>query len=263
MHAHIIIWIIPFTLLGGILSALVASILLLFSEQARTALLPRLVSFSIGALLGAAFLDLLPEAMHAAGPERVQGIGLALALGVLGFFLLEKLAFWHHGHGSDELDTEAHPDRLRQKAVGTLIVIGTGLHNFLDGILLGASFLTDIRLGVVLAIAVIAHQIPQQVGDISVLLVAGVSRGRALLLSALSGGTMVLGGIVSWAFLAHAQAYIPYVLAITAASLIYIAVADLIPGLHRHEGARLSLLTVILIATGIGLIYVIKAAIGG
>ncbi|OYV51277.1 MAG: hypothetical protein B7X10_00840, partial [Burkholderiales bacterium 21-58-4] len=189
MHAHIIIWIIPFTLLGGILSALVASILLLFSEQVRTALLPRLVSFSIGALLGAAFLDLLPEAMHAAGPERVQGIGLALALGVLGFFLLEKLAFWHHGHGSDELDTEAHPDRLRQKAVGTLIVIGTGLHNFLDGILLGASFLTDIRLGVVLAIAVIAHQIPQQVGDISVLLVAGVSRGRALLLSALSGGT--------------------------------------------------------------------------
>ncbi|HVC37147.1 MAG TPA: ZIP family metal transporter, partial [Gammaproteobacteria bacterium] len=243
------------------LSALVASILLLFSEQVRTALLPRLVSFAVGALLGAAFLDLLPEAIHAAGPERVQGIGLALALGVLGFFLLEKLAFWHHGHSTGE--GELHPDRLRQKAVGTLIVIGTGLHNFLDGILLGASFLTDIRLGLVLAIAVIAHQIPQQVGDISVLLFAGVRRGRALLLSALSGATMVLGGIVAWAFLAHAQALIPFVLAITAASLIYIAVADLIPGLHRHEGARLSAITVLLIAAGIGLIYLVQGVIGG
>jgi len=262
MHAHILIWIIPFTLIGGILSALVASIMLLFPEKVRTALLPRLVSFSIGALLGAAFLDLLPEAMHAAGPERVQGIGLALALGVLGFFLLEKLAFWHHGHSTGEVKAEMHPEHLRQKAAGTLIVIGTGLHNFLDGVLLGASFLTDIHLGVVLAIAVIAHQIPQQVGDISVLLVAGVRRGRALLLSALSGATMVLGGIVSWAFLAHAEALIPYVLAITAASLIYIAVADLIPGLHRHEGARLSVVTVLLIASGIALIYVVQKVIG-
>jgi zinc and cadmium transporter len=101
------------------------------------------------------------------------------------------------------------------------------------------------------------------VGDISVLLVAGVRRGRALLLSALSGGTMVLGGIVSWAFLVHAEALIPYVLAITAASLIYIAVADLIPGLHRHEGARLSVVTVLLIAAGIGLIYVTQMVLSG
>lgn len=261
MHPQILLWIIPATLLGGVLSALVASVLLLFSERARTALLPRLVSFAIGALLGAAFLDLLPEAIHAAGPQRVQGIGLALALGVLGFFLLEKLAFWHHGHEAH--DDELHPERLRQKAAGTLIVIGTGLHNFLDGILLGATFLTDVRLGVVLAIAVIAHQIPQQVGDISVLLFAGVRRGRALLLSALSGATMVLGGIVAWGFLAHAQELIPYVLAITAASLIYIAVADLIPGLHRHEGTRLSAVTVVLIGAGIALIYVVQTLIGG
>lgn len=258
MHVNPLFWIIPATLTGAALSALAASLLLLFPERTRTVLLPRLVSFAIGALLGAAFLDLLPEAIRAAGPERVQGVGLAIALGVLGFFLLEKLAFWHHGH-------EGHVphEHLREQAAGTLIVIGTGLHNFLDGILLGATFLTSLHLGIVLAIAVIAHQIPQQVGDISVLLHGGVARGKALLLSALSGATMVLGGLAAWAVLGAGEGYMAYVLAITAASLIYVAVADLIPGLHRHEGARLSFLTVALIAAGIGLIYVTQILIGG
>jgi zinc and cadmium transporter len=144
-----------------------------------------------------------------------------------------------------------------------MILVGTGLHNFLDGILLGATFLTSLHLGIVLTIAVIAHQIPQQVGDISVLLQAGKSRRRALSLSALSAMTMVVGGLVAWAVLGQALAYMPYVLAIAAASLIYVAVADLIPGLHRHEGAQLSFFTVILIAAGIGLIYVIQSVIGG
>ena len=262
MHLHILFWIIPCTLLGGVLSALTAALLLLFPERMRAALLPGLVSFAVGALLGAAFLDLLPEAIHDAGPEQVRGLGLALALGVLGFFLLEKFAFWHHSHGG-EVDAHAHPDRLRDRAAATLILIGTGLHNFLDGVLLGASFLTDIHLGIVLTIAVIAHQVPQQVGDISVLMMAGVRRRRALLLSALSGATMGLGGILSWAFLAHTRQLIPYVLAVAAASLIYIAVADLIPSLHRHERARFSALPVIVIAAGIALIYMVELFISG
>ncbi|MGB9430279.1 MAG: ZIP family metal transporter [Gammaproteobacteria bacterium] len=261
MHPHILIWIIPCTLLGGVLSALTASLLLLFPERTRNALLPGLVSFAVGALLGAAFLDLLPEAVGSAGPERMRGLGLALAIGVLGFFLLEKFIFWHHSH-SGQVDAHAH-DRLRQRAAATLILIGTGLHNFLDGVLLGASFLTDVHLGIVLTIAVIAHQVPQQVGDISVLMMAGYRRRRALLLSALSGATMGLGGIVSWAFLSHAQRFIPYVLAVAAASLIYIAVADLIPSLHRHERARFSALPVIVIAAGIALIYVVEILISG
>ena len=258
MAAHPLLWIVPATLTGSLLSALLASVLLLFPTRLRTLLLPRLVSFAVGALLGAAFLDLLPEALHNAGTGQVQGVGLAIALGVLGFFLLEKLAFWHHGH-----EGHVDHDELRQHAAGTMILMGTGLHNLMDGVLLGATFLTNTRLGIVLAIAIIAHQIPQQVGDISVLLSAGAPRGRALLLSALSGATMVVGGLAAYFVLGAAQAYIPYVLAIAAASLIYVAVADLIPGLHRHEGARLSVLTVVLIAAGIGLIYVIQAALGG
>jgi len=258
MALNPLLWIIPATLAGAVLSALLASVLLLFPERNRMRLLPGLVSFAVGALLGAAFLDLLPEAIRSAGPERVQGVGLAIALGVLGFFLLEKLAFWHHGH-------EGHMDHdeLRRHAAGTMILVGTGLHNLMDGVLLGATFLTSIHLGIVLAIAVIAHQIPQQVGDISVLLSAGKARGQALLLSALSGATMVVGGLAAYLVLGTAQGYIPYVLAIAAASLIYVAVADLIPGLHRHEGARLSALTVALIAAGIGLIWVIETALGG
>ena len=258
MAANPLFWIIPATLLGAVLSALLASVLLLFPQRTRTLLLPRLVSFAVGALLGAAFLDLLPEALHNAGPSQVQGVGLAIALGVLGFFLLEKLAFWHHGH-------EGHMDHdeLRRHAAGTMILVGTGLHNLLDGVLLGATFLTSVHLGIVLAIAVIAHQIPQQVGDISVLLSGGVQRGRALLLSALSGATMVVGGVAAYFLLGAVQGYIPYVLAIAAASLIYVAVADLIPGLHRHEGARLSFLTVVLIGAGIGLIWIIQSLIGG
>jgi zinc and cadmium transporter len=258
MNSNPLFWIIPATLLGAVLSALLASVLLLFPEKSRTRLLPGLVSFAVGALLGAAFLDLLPEAIRSAGPAQVQGVGLAVALGVLGFFLLEKLAFWHHGH-------EGHlsHDELRKHAAGTMILLGTGLHNLMDGVLLGATFLTSIHLGIVLAIAIIAHQIPQQVGDISVLLSAGVARGRALLLSALSGATMVVGGLAAYFILGTAQVFIPYVLAIAAASLIYVAVADLIPGLHRHEGARLSALTVVLIAAGIGLVYVIQTALGG
>jgi zinc and cadmium transporter len=255
---QLLLWIIPATLAGAVLSALLASVLLLFPAQTRTRLLPSLVSFAIGALLGAAFLDLLPEAVKSAAPDQVQGVGLAIALGVLGFFLLEKLAFWHHGH-------EGHVghEELRKHAAGTMILVGTGLHNLLDGVLLGATFLTSVHMGVVLAIAIIAHQIPQQVGDISVLLSAGVARGRALLLSALSGATMVIGGIAAFFLLSSLQHYIPYVLAVAAASLIYVAVADLIPGLHRHEGARLSVLTVTLIAAGIGLIYVMQTVLGG
>ena len=258
MNANPVFWIVPCTLIGAVLSAATASVLLLFPERIRMSLLPRLVSFAVGVLLGAAFLDLLPEAIRSASALRVQGVGLAIALGVLGFFLLEKLAFWHHGH-------EGHlsHEQLRQQAAGTLILVGTGLHNFMDGILLGATFLTSIHLGIVLAIAVVAHQVPQQVGDISVLLAGGMRRGQALLLSALSGATMVVGGLATWAVLGAAQTYIPYVLAIAAASLIYVAVADLIPGLHRHEGARLSFLTVLLIGAGIGLIYVIQTLIGG
>ena len=130
MTSNPLFWIIPATLLGAVLSALLASVLLLFPERSRSVLLPRLVSFAVGALLGAAFLDLLPEAIHSAGPGQVQGVGLAIALGVLGFFLLEKLAFWHHGHEGHL----SHED-LRKHAAGTMILLGTGLHNLMDGVL--------------------------------------------------------------------------------------------------------------------------------
>lgn len=259
-HSTLLVWIIPSTLAGGILSALTASVLMLLPERVRDAVLAHLVSFAIGAMLGAAFLDLLPEAFGSGGPGRSTPIGLISALGILGFFMLEKVVFWHHAHETHE--EAIHPDQLRRRSAGTLIVIGTGLHNFLDGVLLGTAFLSSIHFGVVLMVAVIAHQIPQQVGDISVLLFAGVRRRRALLLSALSGATMTCGGILAWLLLGRAAALMPYMLAVAATSLIYIAAADLLPTLRQQDQTRLPVLSMAFIISGIGLIYWIQRLLG-
>lgn len=260
-HSTLLVWIIPSTLAGGILSALSASLLMLFPQRFRDALLARLVSFAIGAMLGAAFLDLLPEAFRSEGAGNTTLVGLISALGILGFFMLEKVVFWHHAHEAQE--EVVHYDQLRRRSAGTLIVIGTSLHNFLDGILLGTAFLSSVHFGVVLMVAVIAHQIPQQVGDISVLLFAGVRRRRALLLSALSGAAMTCGGILAWLLLSRAGALMPYLLAVAATSLIYIAAADLIPTLRQHEKSRVPVLSIALVISGIGLIYWIQSLLGG
>lgn len=246
----VLAWIVFFTFLGGVLSALAASVLLLFSNKRRVGLLPHLVSFATGALLGAAFLGLLPHALDSAGVDSYHRIGATVLSGILVFFLLEKLVLWRHCH-HDDCEAHGPSDQHRASASGVMILIGDGIHNFLDGLLIAAAFLTDIHLGVVTAIAVIAHEIPQEVGDLAVLLNAGLKRGKAFTLNLLASLTSVLGGIAGWALLDQATELLPYVLAIAASSFLYIAVADLIPGLHRNVEARASLLQVMLIAAGV------------
>ena len=246
----VLAWIVFFTFLGGVLSALAASVLLLFSKKRRVGLLPHLVSFATGALLGAAFLGLLPHALDGAGVDSYHRIGATVLSGILVFFLLEKLVLWRHCH-HDDCEAHGPSDQHRASASGVMILVGDGVHNFLDGLLIAAAFLTDIHLGVVTAIAVIAHEIPQEVGDLAVLLNAGLKRGKAFTLNLLVSLTSVLGGIAGWAWLDQATELLPYVLAIAASSFLYIAVADLIPGLHRNVEARASLLQVLLIAAGV------------
>lgn len=246
----VLAWIVFFTFLGGVLSALAASVLLLFSKKRRVGLLPHLVSFATGALLGAAFLGLLPHALDGAGVDSYHRIGATVLSGILVFFLLEKLVLWRHCH-HDDCEAHGPSDQHRASASGVMILVGDGIHNFLDGLLIAAAFLTDIHLGVVTAIAVIAHEIPQEVGDLAVLLNAGLKRGKAFTLNLLVSLTSVLGGIAGWAWLDQATELLPYVLAIAASSFLYIAVADLIPGLHRNVEARASLLQVLLIAAGV------------
>src|SRR3990167_7847590 len=152
----LILWIVAFSALGGVLSVLAACAFLLLPERWRTRLLPSMVSFAIGALLGAAFLWLLPEALEAPGIASAHAVALTVLLGLLGFFLLEKMVLWRHCHTDD---CEAHvPDleQARKMSAGTLILIGDGVHNMVDGVLIAAAFVTDIQLGVVTSVAVIA-----------------------------------------------------------------------------------------------------------
>ncbi len=247
--------IILFTALGGVLGVLAASVLLLLSDHWHRRLLPYLISFAVGALLGAAFLALLPHAIEAAGMESLHEIGLTFVIGILLFFLLEKLVIWRHCHVHDcEAHTPDHDHSRPERAAGVLVLIGDGLHNLIDGVLIAAAFLTDFHLGIVTALAVAAHEIPQEVGDVAVLLQSGMSRAKALLYNVAASLSAVIGGVIAYFSLEAAEGARPYVLAVAAGSFVYVAVADLIPGLHRRVDARSGVEQIVMIATGLGMI---------
>jgi zinc and cadmium transporter len=270
-----LLWIILATTVSGVLSVLAAGIFLALPARAREGALPHLVSFATGALLGAALLALIPHAVEGAGIARVHQVGIALIAGIALFFILEKFLLWRHchddhciehpvgdahGHGHEHYGfdhehghTHAH-EAARKKASGTLVLVGDALHNVLDGVLIAAAFLTDVHLGIVTALAIMAHEIPQEVGNFAVLLNSGVSRRRALVLNLLTSLTAVIGGLVGFFALEQSLAALPFALAVAAASLLYVAVADLIPGLHRRVDARSSVTQVVLIGLGILLI---------
>lgn len=247
------------TVLSGLVSVAFAGLVLWMPPAARLRVQPHLVSFATGALLGAALLGLLPHAIEGAGPEGAHDIGIALACGILVFFVLEKWVLWRHCHGPEECDTHtphAHgPNHeARDRAAAYLVLAGDGFHNLLDGVLIAAAFLTDVRLGVVTALAVAAHEIPQEVGDFAILLHAGFSRAKALTLNLLTSLTSVIGAVIAYFALREVQPYLPIALAIAAASFIYVAVADLIPTLHRKLDVRTSIAQVVLIVLGLGVI---------
>jgi zinc transporter ZupT len=372
-------WIILFTAVGGIASAAFAGLFLLLPEKTGLRMLPHFVSFATGALIGAALLGLLPEAMQSVGPGGAHGIGIALVVGLGVFFIIEKLVLWRHAHshehedptereveargvtdalarddsakergleergaveqGAEEHDAEEHDaighgaqtamakrpiviaqptqavafagnvggqpivrsdvrghgdepghgnergvaeergadpqhgreqrhrqqqhrhdhgdhghDHSRDGAAGVLVLIGDSIHNALDGILIAAAFLTNVPLGLVTTLAVAAHEIPHRVGDFALLLHAGMSRRRAMFLNMATGLASVLGGIVAYFGLNKAQGALPYALALAAAGFLYIAVAGLIPGLHRRADPRTSLAQVLLMGLGVAVI---------
>jgi zinc and cadmium transporter len=253
-----LIWIILSTLISGVLSVLAAGLFLALPNKRRETLIPHMVSFATGALLGAALLGLIPHAVIGAGSNRVHEVGIALIAGIGLFFVLEKFLLWRHCHDDhcDEHSVDDHHGHhhARQKASGALVLIGDALHNVLDGVLIAAAFLTDVHLGIVTAVAIMAHEIPQEVGNFAVLLHSGVSRGRALALNLLTSLTAVIGGVVGFFALGTALKALPFALAVAAASLLYVAVADLIPGLHRRVDPRSSVMQVLLIGAGIAII---------
>lgn len=246
-----LIWIIAFTLLGGLLSIAAASLLLLVPHHRHPEVVPHGVSFALGALLTVALLDLLPDAIEKVGPERVNGLFATVLAGLMGFFLLEKLLIWRHCHAGD---CHAHGRAEFHKPAGALIVLGDGIHNLVDGVLIGAAFLVDVPLGVVTSLAVAAHEIPQEVGDFAILLQSGYPPAKAFLFNALSSLGAVLGGVLAYVGLESMHDSLPYFLAVAASSFIYVAVADLIPSLHRKTRGTETVQQVAFIAAGVALI---------
>jgi zinc and cadmium transporter len=257
-------------------SALSLAIAAFVAFRVESRWVPTLVSYAVGALLGAVFLDILPHIFEASkNPGRAAAF---ILFGILGFFILEKLLLWrHHHHGEDECEHEAHghyhaPEHGHDHAPehghdhdsgrsGWMIVVGDSFHNFTDGVIIASAFIADMRLGVVTAIAIVAHEIPQEIGDFVVLLHSGFSRRKALAANALSGFAMVVGALIGYFALASVSHWIPEILAIAAASMLYVAVADLIPGLHKRTAIGESLAQVAFIALGIASIWAIHATL--
>ncbi len=243
-------WILAASVAGGTLSAGLAALALLL----RATWIPMLVSFAIGALLGAAFLEIIP---HAFEQGEAHKVAFSILGGIFGFFVLEKLLLYRHCHTEHCEVHDAH-DHGRS---GVLIVVGDSVHNFVDGVLIAAAFLQSTELGVVAAVAIIAHEIPQEVGDFLILLHSGYSRARALAMNLLSSAATVVGGVIGYFSLQLIEGLEPILLGVVASSMIYVAVADLIPGLHRRPELRDTAVQALLIALGIAAIAAVGAVV--
>lgn len=231
------------SLVGSVLSVLASGLFLVFPKKIRDDLVPCLVSYATGTLLGAAFLGLLPKALNM-GAAPVAVLGSALA-GIFAFLGLEKTLLWRHCHKEN---CEVH------SSAGTMIVIGDALHNFMDGVLIGSALLVSPGLALTSTLAVVAHEIPQETGDFAIMLAAGWSRKKALWANIASSLATLPGAFGAYYALAYFKPALPYVMAVSAASFIYIALADLIPAAHRHPGQSKPVLQFLLGLAGVGTI---------
>ncbi|MCL4528482.1 MAG: ZIP family metal transporter [Chloroflexi bacterium] len=238
-----LIWIISFSLLGSIGAILLAGSYLLFPEKIRQNLIPCLISYATGTLLGAAFLGLL---RHALDHSPAASVLSTVLIGILTFFLLEKIVIWRHCH---DMECEKHA------VAGPLLLIGDALHNLIDGIAIAAAFISSVPIGVTTSLAVFAHEFPQEVGDFAILLASGYSRRRALAYNILSSLSTLPGAILAYYFLMVVQTLTPNIMAFSAASFIYIAIADLIPNLHKQSNLIQSIRQFGFMLAGIGTIF--------
>ena len=237
-----LLWIISLVTLANIASLILASAWMFLAKKPKASLLQLLISYATGTLLGAALLGLLPHALNQA---PVLKITTAVLGGLLLFFILEKLILWHHCHRQEcEIHSQA----------GLLILVGDALHNFVDGAVIAAAFMTSPLLGISTALAVMAHEIPQEIGDFAILLASGYSRRKAFLYNLISGSTALVGALLVYAVGTKGLSFAPYIMAVSAASFIYIAIADLIPEMHKQRELKASFIQLALILSGVATI---------
>ncbi|MFT3837528.1 MAG: ZIP family metal transporter [Myxococcaceae bacterium] len=249
MNVSVLPWILGAAVLAGVGSAVLAGVVLMLPKERRAKALPWLVAFSAGALLGAAFGDLLPQALTGASAKAVS---LWVLGGMMAFMLLELLLAHRHGHG------HAHGhEHEEHSALGPLVLFGDALHNFVDGVAIAAAFSVSKEAGIGTAVAVLAHEVPQEVGNVALLLEAGYSPAKAFGFNVLSNSVAVVGALAAGLVLDKIQPVIPYVLAVACAGFIYVAAADLIPGI-REEAKGSRLLQAALLIAGAAAIVVLQ-----
>lgn len=242
------------TVLAGVISISAAAFL---SYSLLSKMVERMVSLSVGIMLSTSLLHALPEAFES--EANIHALFATLLAGLLGFFLLEKFAILRHSHHyeGDGHDHEHGHDAHEAGKSGWMILVGDGLHNFTDGILIAAAFLADPKLGVITALAIIAHEIPQEIGDFIVLLNAGISKVRAYVYNLICSLMAVVGGLVGYYMLGDGMHLIPYVLVLASSGFIYIAVSDLMPQMQRRATLRESIPQFVLIALGVGIVLLL------
>jgi zinc and cadmium transporter len=242
--------IVLFTVLGSLCSVGMAALVLLIKEKRRSFLTAGLIPYAIGTLLGAAFFGMIPHALLGMPAAAVLPTVL---FGMILFYVLEKFALWRHCH---EQPCEVHT------RAGAMILLGDSLHNFVDGVAIAAAFSGSVPLGIATSVAVIAHEVPQEIGDFAILLESGYSRSRALGFNALSSLAALPGAVLTFFLLPFIHPLVPYLLAVSAASFIYIALADLVPGRRASGGLRSLAWELPLMALGIGTIIVLRWSAG-
>jgi zinc and cadmium transporter len=250
-----ILWVILFSILGSIGSIILAFWFINLTKRIQKSLVSSLVSYATGTLISAASLGMIPTAISKAG-EAIQFVMAFFLGGLLFFFILEKLVIWRHCHDTDCIITG--------EAAGPVILIGDAFHNFVDGIVIAASFLINFNFGVAVSLSVIAHEVPQEVGDLAILIDKNYSKKKAIIYNTLSGSTTIPAAVIAYFILEQISIAIPYILAISAASFLYIALSDLTPELHQKLGLKHSLSQLILIFAGILtmlLIFMLKSII--
>jgi zinc and cadmium transporter len=232
-------YILLFSVLGSIGAVSLAAVVLIIPGKWSDQFVPLLVNYAIGTLLGAALLGMIPHAVEHLPAHTVMFFVL---FGIIAFYILESFMLWRHCH---QKDCPVH------SAAGSLILIGDAFHNFVDGILIASTFMVSISAGLVASLAVIAHEIPQEVGDFSILLHSGYSRSKAFFYNALSSSTTIIGALLGYFMITEIKQIAPYMLCISAASFLYIALADLIPSRRQKRDLRALVVELILIAAGV------------
>jgi zinc and cadmium transporter len=227
----------------------------LFVKNLNHRTISNMVSLAVGTLLGTAFLEIIPHSIELI--DDVHKVSITILFGIFVLFVMEKFFIWRHCHGSD---CEAHShEQARHDHNGSLILLGNGFHNLIDGILIASAFMVNINLGLVTALAIFAHELPQEISNISILMHSGFKKSTALWFNIYSSIATCIGAIISFFVLEKLEFLIPYILSFSAATMLYIAVSDLIPDLHKRTQIKETFIQVLMISIGLIIIFIIHS----